>query len=613
MTFNAGEFLILTYLKQRLFLVSLATFAAIIVGVVSTLVFTLVGPALEVLLMPELDQMVTFESLIGPYWGPLVGQWVGSPSLQVKTLWEWLPWVMLGAAGVRASLTAWQWGSWEWLSEDFAQQTRKQIVDRFLTLRPQARVAEDGADDRLASAMANDVRLAREYMVHFYGGMPRELLQVMFYLISLIVLSPILFAVFVLGLLPALVALSRLGRKIRQRSGQALDRFSELAEWIQQRLQGIETIKHSRTEAQEAAKLSQHTQSLLDKYLRITRVKARTSPLMEWIAVVAMVLVLVISFQMIQTQQVSGSMLMSFFALLGALSQSAAKLGKYYNSNREGTVACERLDRLLTFLNAESMPKLPYHEAPLADDVVVECRDLQVCYPGRTAPALTGFSYRFRQGRIYCICGPSGAGKSTLMNLLLGLMEPDHGEVVWARMDRPPGARVGYVPQNIQPAPLSLAANVGYPDNDVDPDRLTAAVAAAGLDLPSAVLTSAGADAESLADSWSRLSGGQAQRLMIARLFYQDMPVILFDEGTSALDPETEALVYESLRRLVGTGRTVIMIAHRLSALELADELLLLKDGRLIVAGSAQNVKESREFSQFLRGNQEANTGAANP
>lgn len=569
-------------------------------GAVSAVVFSSVGPALQVLLNPNPDELIPISSLLGDSLTAVITRWTDSEYVSASLLWRILPVLMVSTAAVRAILMAYQWGVWEWLSESFARGLRQNLVEAYLKLSPQARREQPVYDDQLASIMANDVRLVREYFVHFYGGFPRELFQVIFYLVSLVILSPLLFAIFVFGLLPAGLVLSRLGRKLRKRSSQALDIVSRVSEWIQQRLQGIETIKHYRTEALESNKMKDHTSRLMDSFLRAARVKARTSPLTELVAIIAMVMVLLVSFQMVQQGQTSGSILISFFALLGALSQSAAKLGKYYNSNREGAAALERLEACLNFFHSAKQLSLQKEEDLLASesDSLLHCEQLTVIYPRSQIAALDRFSYSFKKGKIYCICGPSGAGKSTLMNVLLGLVEPQKGKILWSSQFQARQKSIGLVPQRIELANLSLAENISYPDAGYAPERLQMAIKAAGLEqtiqnLPAGAETAIG-------EGLAQLSGGQAQRILIARLFYHDMQLVMFDEGTSALDPETEALVYQSLRNLAGQGRTIIMIAHRFSALAIADEILLMDQGSLVAAAPPELMTDNPIFQSIL-------------
>lgn len=555
---------------------------------------------MQVLLSPAADEPIAWTELIGPTFGQWLANWHGQDLVSADRLWRLLPPIMIIAAAVRATLLAFQWTVWEWLSEGFARQLRNQLVQAYLQLSPQARREDASHDDRLAALIGNDTRMIKDYLVHFYGGLPREFFQVLFYLISLAILSPILFLIFTFGLLPAGAVLSRLGKKLRKRSNQALEDVSRVSEWIQQRLQGIETIKHYRSEALEAENMTKHTGRMMQSFLKAARVKAKTSPLTELVAIIAMVLVLIVSFHLVKSGQTSGSVLISFFAVLGALSQSASKLGKYFNSNREGAAALARMTGSLNYFSTHGRQLFEGMSTNISEDSQeqLRCQGLKVRYPGASHSALEDFSYRFEAGKIYCICGPSGAGKSTLMNVLLGLVEPVAGEVDWSIRFKGKWKLIGYVPQRVELANMSLAENICYPDQGWDEARLSAAIAAAGLEEVVASLPLA--EGTPMGEGLVQISGGQAQRIMIARLFYHNMKFVMFDEGTSALDPETESLVYQSLLRLAASGCAILMIAHRSSAFTVADELLLIAEAKLRLAGAPQLVQTHKEFARWM-------------
>jgi ATP-binding cassette subfamily C protein CydD len=201
-------------------------------------------------------------------------------------------------------------------------------------------------------------------------------------------------------------------------------------------------------------------------------------------------------------------------------------------------------------------------------------------YPEASADALSGFSYNFEAGRIYCLAGPSGAGKSSVFNVILGLVKPTSGRVRFVAPAGDPRRLVTYMPQKVQLVPDSVAANVAYPETQFDRARVEQALVKVGL---RDVVTSMPSGIDTLVGEGGRgLSGGQAQRLLLARLWYARAPFVLVDEGTSALDPELEGVVHGLLRELADQGAVVVTIAHRPAAAERADAVLRLDAGRLV-------------------------------
>lgn len=556
-------------LRRELPSVIVATLCSFLMSIVTTLLFALLGPAFETL-QKEAEAQLEFTELFGPYLGGLVSAVLHKSYILGSDLWRLLPFVIIGLSLLRAVLSASQWLLWERTSENIAARIRSDIVGRYLKLQPKIFFHIPGFDQHISSTLTTDVKFLREYIVHFYGGFPRELMQVLFYLAAAAFLSPKLFLVFMLGILPFGIVLNRLGKKIGRRSGKALASYGELSEWLQQRLLGIETIKHYGTEQEEYEKMKLQTEHLNRKFLKTVRVKARTNPIMEVGAVAALVVVLHLALDMVAQGEVSGSVMMSFFSILGIMTQSASKLGRYYNSNKEGSAALLRIQQFES--SVAGYYKDHVYPAYYQDDPtsLLRLEGLSLAYPGQGF-VLENLDFDFQRGKLYCISGPSGSGKSTLLAAMLGLLPPAKGRILFHSSLS--SKSIGYLPQAINLAPLSIAKNIAYPDDDVDPIRLRKALQAVALE-----------DAFSQEmlyqpprDEGHSASGGQLQRIMLARIFYHDYPLVFIDEGTSAIDPENEKLILSGLKSLVGMGSTVIMIAHRPAGLRIADEVLRLE------------------------------------
>ncbi|SME88501.1 ABC transporter ATP-binding protein [Pseudobacteriovorax antillogorgiicola] len=582
------------YLKQHWGSILIATLCSLLLGLVSTVLFSLVGPALQIIIEPQLTQ-VSWQELLGPYLGNLLTELSGTDHVKAAKLWQLLPYLLIGLAGLRALFASSQWFLWERTSEKIAASMRSHLVKAYINLKPQASYENESFDQKLSSILTTDVKMTREYLIHFYGGLPRELIQVLLYLVTLVLLSPKLFLIFILGIGPAGVLISRLGKKIRRRSAKALDNFGQLSEWLQQRLMGVETIKQYQTEEREVASLVDLTEELNRRFLKTIRVKARTAPIIETIAVGAMVGVLFIALDMVSEGTATGSVLMSFFSILAILSQSASKLGRYYNSNREGGAAVERIQELQGFMDQNHQADMKVENHQGVETVVLD--QISLRYPGQETPALDEVSSKFYQGKIYCLCGPSGAGKSSLFSALLGLVEPDSGTITYREgIQR---SDIGYLPQAMFVAPTSLGENISYPEKNPSPAALHKALVDAAADELASKLDGDSSKEDSL--EAEQLSGGQIQRAFMARVFYHHFPVVLIDEGTSAVDPENEARIYQSMRRLADDGACVIMIAHRHSGIQLADEVLYLEKGKLVAQGGYQELKQLEQCSELFQ------------
>ena len=224
----------------------------------------------------------------------------------------------------------------------------------------------------------------------------------------------------------------------------------------------------------------------------------------------------------------------------------------------------------------------------------VEIKDITYSYPGASEPAIDRISLNLIKGQSIALIGKSGAGKTTLVDVILGLLQPESGDI---RVDgrsiysnpRSWQNLIGYIPQSIFLIDDTIERNIafGVPDRLIDRARVEQAVKAAQLEelieqMPEGMNTMVG-------ERGIRLSGGQRQRIGIARALYHKREILVLDEATSALDNETEKLVSEAIDSLVGT-KTLIIIAHRLSTVEHCDRIYLLDKGRIVRSGSYQEV-----------------------
>ncbi len=238
-----------------------------------------------------------------------------------------------------------------------------------------------------------------------------------------------------------------------------------------------------------------------------------------------------------------------------------------------------------------SIPAEPLSDRlPLNDSF--QLRGVTFTYPESERPAIRGIDLEIPARSRIGLCGKSGSGKTTLADIVLGLLEPQEGQmkvdgVTINGTNRASWQRnCGYVPQEIFLADDSIRCNIafGIATHEIDDERVKAAARLANLDgfieseLPSAYETEVG-------ERGVRLSGGQRQRIGIARALYHDPDVIVLDEATSSLDPETERAIVEAVESLAGQ-KTIIMIAHRYSTIRHADFVVFMDEGKVAATGS---------------------------
>ena len=224
----------------------------------------------------------------------------------------------------------------------------------------------------------------------------------------------------------------------------------------------------------------------------------------------------------------------------------------------------------------------------------VDLNNITYRYSENSEAAIKNVSLSLNKGESIALLGKSGAGKTTLVDVILGLLKPESGDI---RVDgrsiyknlRSWQNLIGYIPQSIFLIDDTIEKNIafGIPDNLIDQERLIKAIQAAQLEelieeLPHGIKTEVG-------ERGVRLSGGQRQRIGIARALYHEREILVLDEATSALDNETESLVNQAISSLAGT-KTLIIIAHRLSTVKHCDRVYWLDRGRVVQSGTYQEV-----------------------
>jgi len=215
--------------------------------------------------------------------------------------------------------------------------------------------------------------------------------------------------------------------------------------------------------------------------------------------------------------------------------------------------------------------------------------NVSIQYPTRDRPALTNLSFDVQAGKTVALVGPSGSGKSTVASLLLRLYEIDGGSI---RIDgvnindftrKSLRSQIALVSQDVVLFNDTIARNIAYGRGDVSIDEIKSAAKAADLmhfveSLPDGFETVVG-------DRGVRVSGGQRQRIAIARALIKNAPILILDEATSALDTQSESNVQEAIERL-RHGRTTLLVAHRLSTVVNADQIIVLEAGKVVQRGT---------------------------
>lgn len=412
-------------------------------------------------------------------------------------------------------------------------------------------------------------------------------------------LDPLTGVVFILTapLIPFfMVLIGKAGEALTKRQYNTLSRLSAHFFDVLQGLVTLKTLGQAKSQAQVIGEFSARYSDVTMQVLRVTFLSALA---LELLATISTAIVAVeIGFRLLYRNM---EFLPAFFILVLApdFYQPLRNLGLRFHAGMSGVTAATRIYEILnTSVSrvrsqvsgeiSDQLPLAPHHLTP--DTLTLDA--VSFTYPNRELPALDAVSLEIPSGKLTALVGASGAGKSTIASLLLRFISPQSGQILVGETPLEQISpelwreQVAWVPQNPYLFSDTLAANLRLARPAASEADLLTACRRAGLEefiasLPDGLQTTIG-------ERGARLSGGQAQRLALARAFLKDAPLLLLDEPTSSLDPALEASLEASVRELT-QGRTVLVIAHRLATIRQADQVIVLQAGKVanLFSGSA--------------------------
>ena len=458
---------------------------------------------------------------------------------------------------------------------------------------------------RASGDLANRVASGIEAVQGYYARwLPNRALSA---LLPIAILVAVLPADWVSGLVLVLTApfipvfmilVGKGAEELNQRQWRQLARMS--ARFLDS-LQGITTLKLFNASRREARVVAEISEAYRGSTMKVLRVAFLSSVILEFLSTVSIAVVAVlIGFRLLWGDM---TFLAGFFVLLLAPEYylPLRSLGAHYHARMEAIGAAEGLVEILQQPVAErARGDVPVLDVPLG----VEFRGVDFAYEaGR--PALTGATFGVEPGRVTALVGSSGSGKSTALNLLLGFAVPQRGSILVNGHDLSDFdnaawlARIAWLPQRPHVFAGSVLENIRLARPEAALEEVEAAARAARahefiVDLPQDYDTRVG-------EGGAGLSGGQMQRLALARAFLKDAPLVLLDEATAHLDGQTQAAVMEAIGELA-SGRTVLMVAHRLSTLSLAHQVVVLEGGQVAEIGTrADLLARGGAFTRLAR------------
>jgi ATP-binding cassette subfamily B protein len=403
-----------------------------------------------------------------------------------------------------------------------------------------------------------------------------------------------------LGVTPLfIVVIKILGKPIKDRSREQRDLEGQMMSVVEQTLSAVPAVQAHTREEYETKRFTHYADRTVSAYIRATVAGLWFELFAGLVTTIGTAAVIYVGARLALDGKLTAGTIIVFLSYLNSLYEPLNSI-TYTAQTIQGAAA--EADRVSEILETEPTIKDKPHAPQAKVRGTIRYENVTFGYEAGRA-VLHDVSLRADPGDVVAIVGPTGAGKTTLMNLLVRFYDPWEGRITIDAVDlrdvqhRSLRKQVALVLQDPFIFPLSIADNIAYGRPDAPRNGIVAAAKAANahdfiMRLPE------GYDAV-VGERGATLSGGEKQRLSIARAFLKDAPVLILDEPTSALDARTEGALLEALERLM-EGRISFVIAHRLSTIRRATKILVIDEGRIIESGTHAELLEAGGLYSLL-------------
>jgi len=466
------------------------------------------------------------------------------------------------------------------------QRLRNDLFSKML--RAHLALYEQQNASTLANTVVYEVQNGSSILIHCLVRLVRDALTLLALVIYLIYLNWKLSLVVGLILPPLIIMVRGLTKRLYRLNQQTQQATDNLAYVVEENVLAHRDIRLNAAQAQQAKRFEKLSNSLRQLSLKSTVAHSGMSALTQILSALALSAVIAIALLQSEAGLTTVGGFVAFITAMLLLIAPLKSLAEISNPLTRGIAAIERALVLLEDTPDEEGGSYSTHRAK-GD---LEFKSVRVQYSDEGTVALENLDLRIHAGQTIALVGSSGSGKTTLVNLLPRIVERQAGEILLDGIDikywnlASLRSQFAYVSQHVVLLNDSLAANVALGQTP-DRDRVLQCLTAANLEsllneLPEGMDSKLGHNA-------MQLSGGQRQRLAIARALYKDAPILILDEATSALDNESELAVQQAIDR-VRTGRTSLVVAHRLSTIQHADQIVVLANGKIVETGTHQEL-----------------------
>jgi subfamily B ATP-binding cassette protein MsbA len=441
----------------------------------------------------------------------------------------------------------------------------------------------------LLSTIINDIEKVQYAMSTVMADFLQQFFTLLFIVGVAVAYGGWLSLVLLLFIPVVVLSARRIGRGVRITTRTGQDKLAEIQNILHETITGNGIVKAFGMELWELARFRRAARRLFHANLRSVSVQAISSPLMDAIGAVAIALLLFLGRQEILRGTMTLGDFILFIVAVFSLYDPVRKFAMFYNSFQQAMGASEDIFRFMESQDDVVEKKRPVVLKGFKESIRFESVDFSYKADGEVKPVLQGIELEVNRGEVVAFVGPSGAGKSTLVNLIPRFFDVTGGRILIDGHDVRDVSisslrkQIGKVTQETILFNDTVRNNIAYGQPDVPLAKVQDAAKMALahdfiLRMPEGYDTVIG-------EKGVRLSGGERQRLAIARAILKNAPILILDEATSALDTESEAFVQAALANLM-EGRTVFVIAHRLSTVRRATRIVVLEGGRITEVGS---------------------------